>query len=186
MATTVRQVEAGTIPILKHQLHVTWSLADLVLDELSDEEALWCPSPRSWTVGRGADGQWHADWTEPEPWPAPPASIAWIQWHVIWWWSTVLDRSFGDGLLRREQVTWPGASEALAAIDHLRQRWIARLDSLTESDLLDGALTKWPYTDGRPFSFVAGWVNIELMKNTAEMCQLRRMTPYFADGGFAG
>ncbi|MCP4958140.1 MAG: hypothetical protein GY925_02610 [Actinomycetia bacterium] len=46
-------------------------------------------------------------------------------------------------------------------------------------------MTRWPYTDDRPFYFVADWVNIELMKNVAEMCRLRRMTPYFADGKFA-
>ncbi|MCP4958141.1 MAG: DinB family protein [Actinomycetia bacterium] len=101
---------------------------------MTDDEALWCPSPESWTVLRGKDVRWCADWTEPEPRPAPPASIAWTQWHVIWWWSTVLDRSFGDGQPGRQEVTWPGAAEARAAIDELRRSWIERLDSLSESD----------------------------------------------------
>ena len=114
----------------------------------------------------------------PSPWPAPPTSIAWLQWHVIWWWSTVIDRSFGDGSLEREQVTWPGASEAMAAIDALRVRWLGHLEALADADLADNTLSRWPYSDGRPFGLIAGWVNVELMKNVAEMCQLRRMTPF--------
>lgn len=39
----------------------------------------------------------------------------------------------------------------------------------------------WGQEPGRPSGLIAGWVNIELMKNVAEMCQLRRMTPFFAD-----
>lgn len=148
--------------MLQQQLQVTWGLAEMVLDDLTNEEALWCPAPDSWTVHQADDGRWHADWAEPEPWPAPPTSIAWIQWHVIWWWSTVIDRSFGDGGLERQDVTWPGATKAMGTIDDLRQCWLDRLDSLTDTDLLDNALSRWPYTDGRPFGHIAGWVNIKL------------------------
>lgn len=175
--STVGGVDASMIPMLRQQLQMTWGLAEMALDGLTDNEALWCPSPDSWTVRQGDDGLWHADWEEPEPWPAPPPSIAWIQWHVIWWWSTVIDRSFGTGDLARQDVSWPGASEAMGAVDQLRHRWLDHLDSLDEADLLDNTLSHWPYSDGRPFGLIAGWVNIELMKNTAEMCQLRRMTP---------
>lgn len=172
-------MEAATIPILQQQLALTWSLAEMVLGELTEDEALWCPAPDSWTVHRGDDGYWHADWSEPEPWPAPPTSIAWIQWHVIWWWSTVIDRSFGPGDLDRHDVTWPGATEAMDAIDEIRQTWLRHLDALTEADLVENTLTRWPYEDGRPFGQIAGWVNMELMKNVSEMNQLRRMTPDF-------
>ncbi len=44
-----------------------------------------------------------------------------MQWHVIWWWSTVIDRSFGNGELQRQDVTWPGPSRSMEAIDRLRQ-----------------------------------------------------------------
>jgi len=178
---TVGQVEGGQLAVLRQQLQVTWGLAEMVLDDMTDQEALWCPARDSWTVHEADDGRWHADWIEPEPWPAPPTSIAWVQWHVIWWWSTVIDRSFGDGGLERKQVTWPGASEAMEAIEALRVRWLDHLDGLTDADLADNALSRWPYTDGRPFGLIAGWVNIELMKNVAEMCQLRRMTPFYGD-----
>ena len=172
------RVRMGTTraALLQAQLRVTWALATDVLHDLTDAEALWCPSSASWTVRPDAD-RFVADWEEPEPWPAPPPSIAWLQWHVVWWWSTVIDRTFGDGRLRREDVAWPGASPAMTRIDELREAWIARLDALSDADLSSGALTRWPYVDGRPFADVAGWVNVELTKNIAEMCTLRRLNP---------
>lgn len=168
--------------MLQHQLDVAWSLAGRDLNGVTDEEALWCPSADSWTVRQGDDGRWEADWVEPEPWPAPPTSMAWIQWHIIWWWSTVIDRSFGHGQLTRQAVTWPGSAQAMASIGELRQRWLNHLDALTDADLAGNELTRWPYTDGRPFAFVADWVNVELTKNVAELCLLRRLTPFDADG----
>jgi hypothetical protein len=177
-------METERVTMLKHQLRVAWSLAEGVLGDLTDEEALWCPSEQSWTVRQGPDGHWHADWEEPEPWPAPPTSLAWVQWHLIWFWSTVIDRSFGPGDLQREEVTWPGAAQSMEAVDQLRQEWIRRLESLSDADLSGNELTRWPYDDGRPFAIVADWVCIEVMKNVAEMSLLRRIRPGYAGGRF--
>ncbi len=90
----------------------------------------------------------------------------------------MLDRSFGDGQLERQDVPWPGTSESMVAINGLQERWLDRLERLDESDFSSGDLTAWPYTDGRPFRHVVAWVNVELMKNVAEMCLLRRTTPH--------
>jgi hypothetical protein len=170
--------------LLLRQLKVTWSFAEEVLVDVTPDEALWTPSPESWTV-RDIDGRWAADWVEPEPWPLPPTSLAWVQWHVMWWWSTVLDRCTGDGELQRADVTWQGPEDSMVVMRALHDTWIAFLSSLTDDDLSSNELTRWPYTDGRPFAFVAGWVNVELMKNVAEMAMLRRSTPFFAGGRFA-
>ena len=50
--------------MLRQQLQVTWGLAEMVLDDISDQETLWCPANESWTVHEGDDGRWHADWIE--------------------------------------------------------------------------------------------------------------------------
>lgn len=50
-------------------------------------------------------------------------------------------------------------------------------------DLRSNERTRWPYT-GRPFGQVVGWVNIELMKNVAEMSLARRYAPTYAGGRF--
>ena len=176
--------EGGTLGVLRKQLHVTWSFARQVLEGLTDEECLWAPSTESWTVRRDADGRWVADWSDPEPWPAPGTSLAWLQWHAIWWWSMVIDHSFHDGELRREEVFWPGAEASMRELERLHDTWAGHLDDLTDADLRHNDRTRWPYTDGRPFGQVVGWVNIELMKNAAEMSLTRRMSPHYEGGRF--
>jgi hypothetical protein len=86
------------------QLHVAWSLTQLVLDGLTDDECHRLPAPGAWTVRRGDDGTWHAGWVEPEPDPPPAATIGWLTWHLDMWWSMVHDHSFGTGTLRPESV----------------------------------------------------------------------------------
>jgi DinB superfamily len=169
--------------LLKTQLDLTWRFAREALDGLTGDEELWVPSHDSWTVRQGDDGRWVPDWEEPEPSPPPSASIGWVQWHVIWWWSTVIDRSFRGDEIQRRDVTWPGPSRSMEAIDRLRREWLGYLDGLSEDDLSSGTLTRWPYTDDRPFLFVAGWVNMELMKNVAEMALIRRVTPFYVQSG---
>lgn len=146
------------------------------LDGLTEAEALWLPAKESWTVRENEAGLWIPDWIEPEPPSLPPTSIAWIQRHVIWWWSTVIDRSFGEGTLERHNVTWPGSSQAMTIINDLKTAWFERLEELTDAELSSSELTKWPYPD-RPFAIVADWVSIEFMKNVAEMCLLRHSSP---------
>lgn len=87
----------------------------------------------------------------------------------------LLDRCTGAGTLTRQEVLWPGAENSLGTLRSLHDRWQRFLDSLDSDDLDSGELTRFPYTDGRPFAHVVAWVNIELMKNVAEMAQLRRM-----------
>jgi len=48
---------------------------------LTDAEAWWEPAPACWTV-RERDGGWFADWSEPDPEPAPVTTIAWRAWHI--------------------------------------------------------------------------------------------------------
>jgi hypothetical protein len=33
-----------------------------------------------------------------------PASLAWLTWHLGFWWSMVLNHSYGDGSLTRENI----------------------------------------------------------------------------------
>lgn len=100
------------------------------------------------------------------------------------------------GLLKRQlQLTWSLAESALDGLSNEEALWVPSTESwtvrqeadgrLTDADLSSDRLTKWPYSDGQAFAFVAGWVNIELMKNVAEMCAIRRSTPFYAAGKFA-
>ena len=171
-----------TVAILEQQLHLTWSLANQVLQDMTDTEALWTPADDSYTVRDETPSGWVADWHEPEPSPAPPASIAWLLWHVTWWWSMVIDHSFGGGTLRRQDVLWPGAEASLRELTELHDRWVELLAELTDDDLGDNGRTRWPYTDGRAFGHVVAWVNVELTKNVAEIGLTRRYVPSGAGG----
>jgi len=154
---------------LRRQFKTAWLLTDLQLTGLDTEECLWRPATQGLHVHRAADGKWRADWPEHERYDLGPSSIAWITWHIGFWWSMVLDHSFGAGNLTREAVTWPGTADGVRErLGQLRDEWVAALDQLTDSDLQSTQLTRWPFRD-RPFGDVVAWVNTELTKNASEL-----------------
>ena len=96
-------------------------------------------------------------------------SIAWLTWHLGFWWSMVLNHSFGDGTLSRENVTWPGnADDVREWLGRLQREWRVVLEQITDDDLRSAQQTRWPFQD-RPFGDVIAWVNVELTKNAAEI-----------------
>ncbi|WP_434041383.1 MULTISPECIES: DinB family protein [Sorangium] len=154
---------------LVRQLDIAWQLASYHLDGLSTEECLWRPADAGLHVHQTPGGEWRADWPDHEGYDLGPPSIAWVTWHIGFWWSMALDRSFGDGALSREGVTWPGDADGVRAwLGGLQARWRAALDRVTDDDLRSPQRTRWPFQD-RPFGDVVAWVNVELTKNAAEI-----------------
>jgi len=154
---------------LIRQFETAWTLASYHLGGLTTDECLWRPARAGLHVHRGSDGRWRADWPEHERYDLGPPSIAWLTWHVGFWWSMALDHSFGDGSLSREHVTWPGNADAVRGwLGRLQEEWRARLDGLTADDLRSTERTRWPFRD-RPFGDVVAWLNVELAKNAAEI-----------------
>lgn len=77
-----------------------------------------------------------ADWPEHERYDLGPPSIAWLTWHMIFWWSKLLDHSFGEAQLQRESVPWPGDADGVRTrLLDLRGDWRARLVALSDADL---------------------------------------------------
>ncbi|MFW6079301.1 MAG: DinB family protein [Gemmatimonadota bacterium] len=161
---------------LDGQLDTAWTLLELHLAGLDDEECLWRPAARGPHVhvdhddrDGDRDGVWRADWPEREDYALGPPSVAWLTWHIGFWWSMALDHSFGGGTLRREDVTWPGGADAARAwLTGLREDWRSALSRLSDDDWRSAERVRWPFT-GRPFHRLAGWLNLELMKNAAEI-----------------
>jgi hypothetical protein len=154
---------------LLRQLEMGWALASHHLESLTTEECLWRPARVGLHVIEREDGSWAAQWPEHERYDLGPASIAWITWHMIFWWSTVLDHSFGSGTLAREDVAWPGSADGVRRVlDELQERWQAALAPLADEDLRSTERTRWPFRE-RPFGDVIAWVNVELIKNAAEL-----------------
>lgn len=163
-----------SLAMLMRQLDTAWALADHHLRDLTTEECMWRPAARGPHVSRmGAPLRWIADWPAHEGYTLGPPSIAWLTWHIGFWWSMAIDHGFGEGRLAREGVDWPGAAAAVRAwIGGLHARWRAELEQLGDADLAYAARTRWPMKD-RPFGDVVAWVNLELMKNAAEIGYVR-------------
>ena len=154
---------------LARQFDTAWKLTAYHLDGLQTNECLWRPASRGLHVEQSADGDWHGQWPDRESYDLGPASIAWLTWHIGFWWSMVADHSFGNGVLKREDVRWPGSAQgALTWLNRLQLEWRAHLDSLTDEDLRSELRTHWPFQK-RPFGDIVAWVNIELTKNAAEI-----------------
>lgn len=155
--------------LVERQLALVWRLARETLAGITVDECLWKPGPGSWGVERRPDGGWEVDWEVPEPEDLPPPGLGWQLWHVAWWWSMVLDHSFGEGALTRETFEWSGPERGFDQIESLHGRWSALLAELHPEQWSSVELTRWPYRGDRPFAQLAGWVNLELMKNVGEM-----------------
>ena len=169
--------------ILLRQLDTAWRLASYHLDGLTTEECLWRPARAGPHVHRDADGRWRADWPEREDYLLGPPSIAWLTWHVGFWWSMALDHSFGRAALAREDVAWPGSADDVREwLGGLNARWRAELQRVTDEEMRSADRTRWPFRE-RPFGDVAAWVNLELAKNAAEIGYARFLHGVNAGGG---
>ncbi len=153
---------------LLRQFDVAWALTEYHLDGLESEECLWRPASKGLHV-QLRDGAWVADWPETEGYELGPSSIAWITWHMLFWWSSVIDYSFGAATLTRADVIWPGSAAAVKArIVELQVEWRRQLQLLDDDELRSPQRTRWPFQD-KPFADVVAWLNIELTKNAAEL-----------------
>jgi len=154
---------------LIRQFETAWKLTTLHLDGLATEECLWRPARAGLHVHQVPDGRWRADWPDEEGYDVGPASIAWLTWHLGFWWSMVLDHSFGEGAsLTRERRVAGNADDVRGWLDRLQGQWRVVLEHVTDDDLRSTQRTRWPF-QGRPFGDVIAWVNVELTKNAAEI-----------------
>jgi hypothetical protein len=154
---------------LLRQFDTAWMLTSYHLDGLTTEECLWRPAQAGLHVHLAADGTWRADWPEHERYDLGPASIAWLTWHLGFWWSMVIDHSFAAGTLAREDVRWPGDADGVRAwISRLQAQWRAALEQCSDDDLRAPQRTRWPFKE-QPFGDVIAWATVELTKSAAEI-----------------
>ncbi|MDL4775101.1 MULTISPECIES: DinB family protein [Thermomonosporaceae] len=166
-------MHASRRDLLRWQFDLTWSLFEYHLERLEPDDLLWEPAPLCWTMRPDAAGTWTPDWAETEPDPVPVPTIAWVSWHIGWWWSVTIDHALGRPPRDRAEIAWPGERETAGWLRGLRDDWLAVLDGLTDADL--DATATFPSRDDPEYTVahMIGWVNSELMKNVAEIGQLR-------------
>jgi hypothetical protein len=167
---------------LMRQFGTAWKLASYHLDGLTTEECLWRPAREGLHVHQLSDGSWRADWPDREGYDLGPPSIAWLTWHLGFWWSMALNHSFGEATLSREQVMWPGSAGGVRDwLGQLQAEWRAVLEQMADDDLRSAQRTRWPFK-GRPFGDVVAWANVELTKNAAEIGYARFLYAVSAGG----
>lgn len=161
--------------ILRWQFELTWALFEYHLERLEPADFPWePPGTLCWTVRRDAAGRWTPDWADTEPDPVPVPTIAWLTWHIGWWWTVAMDHLRGETPRERTDVEWPGPGEpTIAWLRGLRTDWLGLLDRLTDTDLTGTATFPWPNDPDHTVTHLLGWVDAELMKNAAEIGQLR-------------
>ncbi len=162
--------------LLRRQFDLTWSLFEYHLERLEPEDFLWEPVPLCWTVRRSPGGAWIPDWADTEPDPVPVPTIAWLTWHIGWWWSVTLDHARGRTPRERTDIAWLGEGRVTVEwLRGLRRDWLAVLDGLTDAGLDATAAFPWPDDTAFTQAHTLAWVNAELMKNAAEIGQLRML-----------
>ena len=166
---TFRVMANESRDLLLRQFDTASKLLAYHLDGLTTDECLWRPASRGPHVYPDADHTWRADWPDSEAHAIGPPSIAWLTWHITFWWSMAFDHSFADATLSRDSVVWPGdAAGVRQSLGDLDRQWRLRTMELGDDDLRNNDLTRWPFRD-RPFGDVVAWVNVELTKNAAEI-----------------
>lgn len=159
--------------VLNRQVLVMLELADTSLAGVTLDECLYQVSEQSWTVHE-VDGRLVGELSD-EPPDLPTPSLAWTMWHPIWWLTVLLAHARDREIPAPESVQWPGPETSLATIRQLWADWTDFADKLDDDSLRSGELIRFPYTDGRAFVHTLGWSSMELVKNLAEMCMLRRL-----------
>ncbi|MBY8848322.1 MULTISPECIES: DinB family protein [Saccharothrix] len=148
--------------LLHWQFDLTWGLFEYHLERLVPGDHLWEPADLVWTIRDGVP-----DWAESEPDPVPVPTIAWVSWHIGWWWSVAIDHAAGRRPRDRAEVVWPGPERVVDWLRAMRDEWSTLLPTL---DLTAPSTFPWP---DRTVGHVVAWVNAELMKNVTEIGQLR-------------
>lgn len=161
------------LDLLRWQFDFVWALGEVHLAELRPDDFLWEPAVTCWTMHLDDAGRWIPDWADVEPDPIPVPTMAWVSWHLGWWWSATVDHLTGRPVRSREDAQWPGPDGAVAWLRGLHAAWLGVLGDLTVVRLDEPSAFPWPSDAGLTVADQLAWANGELMKNIAEIGQLR-------------
>ncbi|MDT9600081.1 DinB family protein [Sphingosinicella rhizophila] len=166
-------IESRTRLLLVEQFDVAWSLACYHLEGVTDGECLWEPASPCLHVRRQDDGAWRPDWPETEGYDIGPPSIAWTTWHICFWWTNAFRGQQGETPLAPQAVTWPRDADLIrSSVRSLHERWRALLERCDEAGLQESRAESWTIPNAS-LERIAAWLNVELMKNAAEIGVMR-------------
>lgn len=158
---------------LLNQFEISWQLLSYHLTGLTEEECLWQPASKGIFLLKEDENKWKGYFPETEGYEVGPPNIAWLTWHIDFWWSMVLNHSFGDRTLTSDSIKWhPSVPAIKNRFENLKTDWISIVSKLSDSELSSAQFSKWPI-EGCPFSDIIAWLNVELMKNASEIGYVR-------------
>jgi hypothetical protein len=135
---------ATATELLAAQLDEAYQFVRDRVQGLTDDEFFWEPVPGCWTVRRGPDGRWSADYPDVHPDPPPFTTIAWRLVHVAECKVMYHEYAFGPAAL-----TWPQidsahtADAAIAELERGQRLLVASLADMTDVELDAPRLTNW-------------------------------------------
>ena len=147
------------------------------LEDLGDEEYLWQPAGRSWTVHADETGS-HPDtlgWA-PNAEPTPPRTLAWSIGHLGVGGFMRADYLVGDHRLRDDELVWP--LTATAGVEFMKEglaAWRSGLDQMTDVDLDTVGRSQFPrgLDPTLPLIEIVWWMNKELVFHSGEIWLMR-------------
>lgn len=159
--------------VLRRQLDVAWSLADLYhLPAVTEENTFWKPAATVCTVRDGV-----VEMPDETVRPSAAPTVAWLLWHVTWWWTNAHRWAAGEDPVAWDEHPWAGsAAEAVSQIRALHASWITLVDETAPDAPVSG-----PWPDDGTFERLTAWVTFELTKNVAEIGQLVNLHAHAAD-----
>jgi hypothetical protein len=155
---------------LLQQLEIPWMLAtEYYFPALTDELVHWRPSSNA--VGlKMRDGAAYPEWPD-ERNQLPDTTAGWLLWHMEWWWSNAIEGVRAAQSADPQSFEWSGSADASRErLNTLHDRWVEILVTTP----IDHVCIS-PFPEPQPLSTVAAWVNVELMKNVAELGLLIRL-----------
>jgi hypothetical protein len=169
--------------LLREQL--TWHWTNQLRDRLTgltDEEYFWEPAPDCWNVrprGTGSaptqagKGAMTIDFAYPQPSPPPFTTIAWRLSHVIVGVLAMRNAThFGRPATDYDGFAYAAtAAEALTQLDDEYARWVAGVESLSDTDLLRPSGE--PGHEADPMAVLVLHINRETIHHLSEVCLLR-------------
>ncbi len=161
--------------IILDSLDRAWNPLTPRLAGLTDAEYDWEPAPDAWTVRPDAHNVWHADWTEPEPDPAPVTTIAWRTWHIA---VDCLDdyssRAFDTSATGLTETAWVATwAEADELMTRAWTTFRAGVAARNDADLLTPLGPRFPMNAERTYLDLALHAEREIIHHGAEIALLR-------------
>ncbi|AWZ22862.1 DinB family protein [Rhodococcus pyridinivorans] len=168
MSAMIACMPSDTLPLatrtLLKQLDLVWLFAEQhVLPRIDEAAVHWEPSSNCVGVRR-VDGRLVADWPDETAEALPEPTIAWLLWHIEWWWTNTVAVCSGGTAVGPDAYEWSGSTDHIRA---LRTEWAALLETADIEKTIVGLMP-----EPSPLWEVAGWVNFELAKNASEISQV--------------